>query len=113
MRLATLREKIREARNECYKKQRRTDKRKSVAEEVEMNKKISFFAVNSGSDIVLSISKSEKKWNLFFHQLDAWVKKEFAVSGDLPLNNPKDYGIKKDYKKFHMHLYMVEHEPKS
>ena len=114
MRLARVKEEIRTIRNECYKKQRNTDKRKSVAEEFEMNKKISFFAVNSGTDIVLSISKSDKKWNLIFHQLDAWIKKEFNTSGDMPMNNPKDYGIKKkDHMKFHLHLYMLDHESKS
>lgn len=113
MRLANLKQKIKDARNECYSKQKRTDKRILVSEEVKLNNKISFFAVNSGFDIILYMSKTEKKWRLFFEQLDMWVKKEFKINGDFQLSNSKDYGIKKNLNNSYMHMYMMHNESKN
>jgi len=111
MRLADIKTKIKSIRFECNRAQKQSKSSKPLNVVFPLNKNVSFIAINSGFDFVLSISKKEKKWKIVFAEFDTWIKKEYNVKESFDID-PKNYDLKIDVHKNHTRLYMLDREVK-
>lgn len=106
MRLETVQDEIRNARNECYKKQKEDKKPSSV--EVKINNDISFIAVESGTSVVVCHSRKKRNYKLSYDHWINWFKNNHKVTGETSFTNPKEFGFNKDTTKNDMKMFMLE-----
>lgn len=106
MRLETVKDEIKKARNDCYIKQK--DSKKPVSVEIKINSDVSFIAIDSGMGVVISHVKKKRNYMLTFNHWVRWFKDNHNISAESNFSETKEFGFNKDSTKFAMKMFMVD-----